>query len=156
MSKPNSYSRIRSLQDYKLSVLHASQARASTRNQYWMLWKHPSVSEQWGNRSSQKSWQCNGSTLRKGFMRRWNRGCGRRHVRETCFNTPGRQNSSESGWKMKGGETGQKCVPLYEVFLSSSGKGPLLLCSAGSIWKEPDVGNCTPVIIRQTLSDDDQ
>lgn len=135
MSKPNSYSRIRSFQDHKMSVLHTSQANAG--NSAPMLWKHPSVSEQWGNRSSQMSWLCYGSTLRKGFRRRWNRGRGSRHVRETCFNTPGRQNSSESGWKMKGGERGQKCVPLYKVLLSSSGKGPLLLCSAGSIWKEP-------------------
>lgn len=60
-------------------------------------------------------------------------GRGGRHVRETCFSTPGRQNSPERGWKMKEGETGQKCVPLYKVFLSSSEKGPLLWCSAGSI-----------------------
>lgn len=83
-------------------------------------------------------------------------GRGGRHGRETCFNTPGRQNSPESGWKMKGGETGQKCVPLYKVFLSSSERGPLLLRSAGSIWKEPDVCNCTPVNISQALSDDGQ
>lgn len=154
MSKPKSYFRIRSFQDHKLSVLHASQANVG--NEEPMLWKHPSVSEQWGNTSSQKSWQCYGSTLRKGFMRRWNRGHGSRHVGETCFNTPGRQNSPESGWKMRGGEAGHKCVPLYKVFLSSSGKRPLLLCSVGSIWKEPDVCNCIPVNISQTLSDDDQ
>lgn len=108
--------------------------------------------------TSLRVWAMGQQTLSEGLTVLWEdkRGRGGRHVRETCFNTPGRQNSPESGWKMQGGETGQKCVPLYKVFLSSSEKGPLLLCSAGSIWKEPDVCNCTPVNISQALSDDDQ
>lgn len=54
MSKLSSYSRIKTFQCHKVSVLSAPQVSAYTRNQRGMMWKHPSVSEQGSSRGSEE------------------------------------------------------------------------------------------------------
>lgn len=54
MSKLSRYSRIKTFQYHKVSVLSTPQVSAYTRNQCGMMWKHPSVSEQGSSRGSEE------------------------------------------------------------------------------------------------------
>lgn len=100
------------------------------------MWKHRSGPSN-GAAEALRGADCDAGPHSEKVLWRDKRECGSRNVRETPFNTPGRQeNSQESGWKTERGKPGQRCVLLYKMSHCPGQERLLFFWPLRGIWKE--------------------
>lgn len=122
LSKLSSYSRIRKCQHHKVSVLPASQVSAYTRDQCGITWKHPSVPE-----LSELLTNCDAGPHSEKVLWGDKTELESRNVRETPFNTPGRQEQSREWLKDREVSWGRDVFHFIKCPTTQGRKGPFVL-----------------------------